>query len=1015
MKDFFINLETPTLNSNYANSLNELVVNINQNFAKIASLPFLKGDSGVSIEVCDEVFYSDDEEFTPFACAVINAIYGSDIPEDEYKIDGHSSYEDLKNIKTIPVFYDKSQGKKYLTVPFMFHDARKNYLGEVINTEHSMNFVDMSTFVLGSGIYNGTEWIWDMSKHDFEPKLYFNSNTQKFCWAIGSQKTDIIAQGVEGKQGNSVSAKYCKGSFSESVDGTDQTYIYIDAILNDGSLTGSTQDYNYDISGLINDGDFVMVEFINPINGAADLAFGKVLTVGDNKCIPYFADVSLSGATSNIKLKELLDHVGESINENDDNVRGLYVYAKNKQTANRDNTDRKPHMFWADSNDDAHISKFKTEDATVENNPLDRNKDYICPDGTLHLDYKTTKAKTIDADLYTHKYLNIPIFSYGEDNTDKFESKITAIRVTPVSGKLSFIPNPKFVYNGDYESNRTSSSIIGPAVRPDRFTTTDTSLDLYQNQAGTNMYIINRVKLGGSYSFELPYLGYYNSANNFDVYNTVQFKKEGSNTSSIEVFLSLKELNNNHADTQNANNNTFYNYRHFLDVSLLASPICATENGDTCVYAGTSSEILTATINNIKYKANIKITVIQYKIGYNSDGQLEFKGGTWKSLTDPYKPLASHTKYSEDLCEQDGNGIDWYYQHNEGTYSKYEHASIKYNETQKPVTRFNESSLSEPWRLADNKKYKKYTSWQEKVSNFDAKNQNVVTEVIYSIIPTPSASLNGATDVLSLIDVSGSNCVSFRYRTMFTSDHDKSENMKTQYILPIDDIANTSKTLDNGTPISTLGAWNDNSMSTGNIFTGERLINTSLNNSNHLDRVYLLKNTNGLRTNRFFCPGNDNNPNKCSSSETFLSELGHYDDFTWVKGSMSNTACNNGIGSGRILPTQTTKLNDGNSKWILLLQDTEVLFYPKYSHKLYVNTKNHSEKNVFQSNVSDSVFGRVLIGHETVQTQFGEQAVGGIQIRLIPADNDGWYIGNEKVVTENVNNGGSYKKPTINN
>lgn len=1029
MKDFFINLETPTLNSNYANSLNELVVNINQNFAKIASLPFLKGDSGVSIEVCDEVFYSDDEEFTPFACAVINAIYGGDIPEYEYKIAGHNSYEDLKNIKTIPVFYDKSQGKKYLTVPFMFHDARKNYLGEVINTEHSMNFVDMSTFVLGSGIYNGTEWVWDMSKHDFEPKLYFNSNTQKFCWAIGSQKTEVIAQGVEGKPGASVYAKYCKGSFSETADGTDQTYIYIDAILNDGSLTGGDQDYNYDISGLINDGDFVMVEFINPVTGGADLSFGKVFTVGDNKCIPYFANTTLSGVVNNITLKSLLDQVGKNISDDVDGVRGLYVYEKNPQTAETDGTQRKPHMFWVDNNE-GHLGMLESTDDTTKDTPVLGNN------SVLNIDYSNVNTNILNADLYTHTSDDSKILSYGNDDTNKLELQQSAVDIGVKDCVLCFVPNPKVAYTEpamialtltdeenhveDENTNGDTSSTDKPLVQ-----VTEQQTDI-ENSLGIDTYIPtntdteteedtkvkNNVSMGGTFKFALPNLAFKNTKSQADkgLYNTKQFVKFiNKSEDPISVTLKKVSLNNN----ENINDNTSYGWRYYLDNSLLASPI------NDFVYVGTNNSLLSTNIGEKIYKANIVISAIQYRIGYNSSNELAFRQGTW--LRD--KTIGGKD-YTPAVLEQ--NYIDWYklcvpqpMSLSKGTFYKRYNSDITYTTDNIPYY-FNDSRITLFVETEDKTTsipsgftletkddgsntavyYTKVEKWEDR--NF--KYKTTVTDVIYYIIPTPQDKLNdGEVDIFNIINGKDTDdkLVCMRYRLFFKSKKEENENVDSIFYYPIHEPTEnksnlcTPLDLNNKNNIYQLGVINNYQ----NLYFIRDNVTIDLGTKTKID------NATPLQTDKTYL-----HPTK----ESVEREVGKYNDFKWCSGQivLTVTPVNTEINSiqklvycrlnkercapscGRMLPQNATTLN---SVWVLQLNETaDIPSSKQYEFYTLSNITDDGQEvkvNTLSNNLLNDDFSSVSICTVNGTADF---------IYILEKDN-GWYINDRRIVTEPVN------------
>lgn len=1041
MKDFFINLKTPTLNSNYANSLNELVVNINQNFAKIASLPFLKGDSGVSIEVCDEVFYSDDEGFTPFACAVINTIYGGDIPEDEYKIDGHSSYEDLKNIKTIPVFYDKLQGKKYLTVPFMFHDARKNYLGEIINTAHSMNFVDMSTFVLGSGIYNGTEWVWDMSKHDFEPKLYFNSNTQKFCWAIGSQKTEVIAQGVEGQPGASVYAKYCKGVLPDN----DHTYIQITSILNDGELQGNEEvDFNTNINEHLSDGDFVIVELTSP---HADLAFGKVMTVGGVKCIPYFENTTLYGAVNNITLKELLNRVGKSVNAELDNVRGLYVYEKNEQTAKTDGTSRKPHMFWVDNNG-GHLGMLKSEEDTIKNEPE------LGTNSVLNLDYDTTKAKVIDADLYTHASDDPKILSYGQDKADKLELQQSPVDSGVSSGVICFVPNPKVVYKepsalfnaataqidfgsndnentgdsgseSDTQTGTTAKPVIPAKIPSAQQAEFENALDIntYIPSSTTETDDNNKPKknitMGGMFEFALPNLAVRDGEK---LYNTKQFVNTYTkNADPITVTLQKVELNNNKELTDN----TSYGWRYYLDNLLLASPI--EEN----VYVGTTNNVLSINYNNKTYKANIIISVIQYRVGYNSSEELAFKQGTWLRN----KTIGGKTYTAIELEE---NYVDWYKvadpQPSSATTSYYVRFNATNNETytvgnytnNNVVTLFDSMVLDsnnqiqlpvtpQGFTREDNDNSPSAPIYYEKLdwTQRTFKYKTTVTDVIYYIVPMEELN-SQEIDLFSVIKNKGTTgniadkLVCMKYRLFFKENKSGNENTNTIFYNPL--VEPIKGKGNSTTPLCTLingdgTSQADNTTKTFKLYADAsgigQITATGISNICFViprTQEYLKAvKANSLPDKTYLHP----------STETVENALGKYNNYIWCSGLIISTKelmldplyylvnkerC--APGCGRMLPQTSNQI--AGTKWLLPLTDICKVDSSK-QYEFYTQKSNGAKINTLSTNLRDNDFQKV--------------SIGDVSLRYILEKDNGWYINDRRIVTEAVNTDGiTYSK-----
>lgn len=1000
MNNLFITLEVPELNSHYAQNLQQLVLNINSNFAKIASLPFLKGDSGVSIETHDEPLYiveeGDTKVYTDFGKSVIKAIYGVDsFPTDEFTINGIHSYDDLMNVQYIPVFYDRVQGLKYLTVPFMFHDARKNELGMITGDDIAESFEDKSTFILGKTIRNNEtgEAEWVLERHNFEPKLYYNTETQKFCWAIGSQKTDIIAQGVEGQAGQSVYAKYCQGGFN----GEDRTYIYINAVLNEDNI----QDI-VDGGGTINDGfvpidstnlrvgDFVMVLYNKEVDGGTieDLSFGKVMEVGGSLCIPYVEGTTIYNSTQNVTLKALLDTVGKTAEgtTTTPNVRGLYVYGETEQSAQNNNrTPRTPHMLWVDGDGVARLSKLKTDRTDSEGNYVNQttqNNPSIDGDGVLQVDYNKFKAKESNATLFSHRNGG-QIFSYGEDNKDKLDLwETTNFISNDIPFQLCFIPNPQL----SYVEKTTMSNI------PTITVTTDTDfLNVKQTTSITNSGK-TIVGVGGTYNFELPYLGLTPKDNPLpsnsgvtNIQRATMFQRSDGSVTPLSITLKQIELNNNatpdDADKngRNTTDNTYVGFRHFLDIPLLASPVSTrtTALGDKeiCVYGGTTEDVLEARINNQTYKAKIRISVIQYEIGYNKDGELEFKQGSWKTKSDVFGSL-------KDQCE---NEDDWYYivsrhetedvlkrlTHNNKTYK------IGSNQTSKQITKYIESngSVDDGW-TADfpQSKYKKYTSWVDKVSNYPEQRKNVVTDVIYYILPIGETS-NDWIDLFNVLDVEELNSKSYlslRYRVTFAKDKDTSENLQTIYINPISE--NRDSVPEEGVGISFYEVINATNQSDDDYHSIWK-VNDNKSINNYFCPQYISVNNQPIKT------------NGTSDIATFNRLLGKYNDFIWCHGEYpsSNTFAD-GPGCGRMLPQTVTRIEQ-NSKWILLTKEPQVTI--PSSNKFTFTT--HKVNN-------DSLVNKL----STNNNDFGVLRVGDLWMRLLLTEDKGWYIDGELIQTVNV-------------
>lgn len=1068
MNNLFITLEVPELNSHYAQNLQQLVLNINSNFAKIASLPFLKGDSGVSIETYDEPLYIVEEGgtkvYTDFGKSVIKAIYGVDsFPTDEFTINGIHSYDDLMNVQYIPVFYDRVQGLKYLTVPFMFHDARKNELGMIIGDDISESFEDMSTFILGKMVRNsGTgEAEWLLERHNFEPKLYYNTETQKFCWAIGSQKTDIIAQGVEGQAGQSVYAKYCQGGFN----GEDRTYIYINKVLNEDNL----QDI-VDGSGTINDGfvsidgtnlsvgDFVMVLYNKEVDGGTieDLSFGKVMEVGGSMCIPYIEGTTIYNTTQNVTLKALLDNIGKTAEgtTTTPNVRGLYVYGETEQSAQNNNrTPRTPHMLWVDGDGVARLSKLKTDRTDSEGNYVNQttqNSPEVDGNGVLQVDYNMLKAKTIDTNLYTHSgdFINHPkIQSFGSDTEDKFDLSHTVAKFASSNTNLYYVPNMIVSYTEPTANVKEIGSIdIGGTVDVGKndvgnlnTQTVEDKLEVIIPSSSTTPSILTNIQInkGGTFEFELPHLGLIDNNDPSSLLNSKQFiRNVDGNPTPIKVVLEKTELNNNDPDSTNKHlkNNTSYGWRHYLDMSLMASPT------NNTIYAGTNSSILKLDYEGKVYKANIKYTVVQYEVGYNNYGELDFYKGTWMgnntkiTKTDGLKTsIISYTldgepRYNIDLSKPEvveTHRSQWYEKATatDTNIPKFHKYTVKNNDYYDGDVNKGKITLFVPYNIVPENNSLLQTLFEcEKVDNVAVeykrkslnngrqfKYRTTVTDVIHYILPVPSQYLGTDIDIYNKLNLGESDYACMRYRLFFKGKaNDLVENVENIYINPLNEpltyeadglvaqLTKTNNVEDNDKYTQNMVGQNGEDLSKGYVFYP--LLN---NTKTQYKNLFIVRKNS---TNIVGITDEFNSSSRTSTikytldtaTELFTNNFGKYNDFCWVFGSLTTDTPQpkTGLGSGHLLP----KLAQPQEyKWMIRLGDEKFQIPAAYSY-IYSTAKRDDSKEVnkLSTNLNQADYKGIGIYKNESSTQ------PSTQIKYVSAMDDGWYINKRKIVTESV-------------
>ena len=182
--------------SSYVESLNDMIRIINENFNRISGAPFLKGDRGNSFHTYELKDTRTTFELTTLKEAIydkLREVYNEDPKTDSLTISGvgssGTSIADLSQLKYISVFKDDVEGMMYIANPYIFLDARLNWVSE--NHYAGTKFVDKSCAI--TGVY--TNGSWSISIHKIIPTLYYDDGIKQYCWMVNDNKTGIIAQG----------------------------------------------------------------------------------------------------------------------------------------------------------------------------------------------------------------------------------------------------------------------------------------------------------------------------------------------------------------------------------------------------------------------------------------------------------------------------------------------------------------------------------------------------------------------------------------------------------------------------------------------------------------------------------------------------------------------------------------------------------------------------------------------------------------------------------------------------
>lgn len=304
MNDFLTRITAPALGSaTFATDLREVFQNIDDNFKKIVSAPYLEGQEGNSVEAYDMPIV-EDGELTGFGLGMVREIFSDptiesiqDIAERYPSVGStpeHTAYECLVENPTMKVLRtidpDTGQVDKWICSAeyYCFIDMRIEDLGNSGYPSTQTTFIDYSCLVFAER--NGDSWVF--SKGNMMPTLYYSAEQGCFCWKVNGAETGIRAQGVKGDDGRPPKAAVVKGFGSTSdIDGTKivhvsvtdysvfETHVETGGELYVQASWGDIQD-----SGLM-DGDLVVCIFdiVDPVYQMTypDMLIGNIRIVGD--------------------------------------------------------------------------------------------------------------------------------------------------------------------------------------------------------------------------------------------------------------------------------------------------------------------------------------------------------------------------------------------------------------------------------------------------------------------------------------------------------------------------------------------------------------------------------------------------------------------------------------------------------------------------------------------------------------------------------------------------------------
>ena len=260
----------------YSKSLADAFDKINDNFKKIASLPFLQGVQGDSYQLEEYPIWEKDKTenwiLTEDGKILLDSIFGIDTTEDGGSFDDVRTCigEELSGVSPIDFFKsgddivnnslyfyvikDDTDNiiEKQLGQYYYFVDGRLKEVGNIYNSENSGSV--LSVFNDYTGFY---QYKYDPEntngqyiKVEILPTIYYDQNKNDICWKFNGNETGISAIGIKGADGKDADLSIVKVDLNNEsgVYSSSPTSGKVVGILNTSANNGETTQWITDVT-----------------------------------------------------------------------------------------------------------------------------------------------------------------------------------------------------------------------------------------------------------------------------------------------------------------------------------------------------------------------------------------------------------------------------------------------------------------------------------------------------------------------------------------------------------------------------------------------------------------------------------------------------------------------------------------------------------------------------------------------------------------------------------------------
>ena len=508
----------PNLNAvDYASSLENVFENINNNFKKLASMPFIQGVQGDSYTLTSKPILkitNTVSQLTKEGALLLNGIFNTSLFKENDGINNINSILSSLEIYDPDVISTITDGSNNLLYFYNIIDDAGNTLGQALGQMYF--FVDGRLKKLGkiysdnpgsltgfndySGFYNYIPETKDENEKfelvQIAPSLYYDETQKIICWKFNGEKTGIPAIGAKGIDGNDANLFLVKAE-PISQDGAPITGTVTGVFNYYGKNDTMNKAWSEDFSVLKNGNALICIE-VKDEGGKVknrSFAFGMIKKQSENQWNAMWdASTVITDFMTDIKITDFLDRIGYFSNPS--SLIGLYIPACPNRSVYINNYIHTMSTSYSGGGNDSEPTDFLFR-------MLERSKDLGNSSGS------SINAEWVRMEKNEEEYKNILIDNY---NLLIQRHNIKGVVSTGSNNKNATLGTPAL----DYVKIKPNEIVVGKSGIPDP--TRVSSSEIYSQSMVCDELKTDKVK--GDLFFDknvnIHKIGFYAKAGSFD-------------------------------------------------------------------------------------------------------------------------------------------------------------------------------------------------------------------------------------------------------------------------------------------------------------------------------------------------------------------------------------------------------------------------------------------------------------------------------------------------------------------